>query len=188
MKQILSVKQACITAVCIALCCVLPIAFHAVGLGSTFSPMHIPVLLCGMVCGWGCGVVCGIAGPLLSSVVTGMPGATGMIFMVPELIVYGLATGLLMKFVRTGKLFGDLYLSLAGAMLLGRVAGGIVSAVFYLGKGQPFGIAMWASSYLLGTLPGIVCHLILIPALVLALMKAKLIPARYPASQVSSHA
>ena len=66
------------------------------------------------------------------------------------------------------------------AMLLGRIAGGIASALFYMGNGGSFGIAMWASSYVIGSFPGIICHLILIPLLVLTLTKAKIIPARYP--------
>ena len=64
-------------------------------------------------------------------------------------------------------------------MLLGRVAGGIASALFYLGNGQAFGVSLWVSSYFAGTLPGIVTHLILIPLLVITLTKARVIPNRY---------
>jgi len=46
-------KRTTLCAVCIALCYVLPIAFHSVGLGSILSPMHVPVLLCGLICGGG---------------------------------------------------------------------------------------------------------------------------------------
>ena len=38
-------KNLVLTAFCIALCIVLPMAFHAIGAGATFLPMHIPVLL-----------------------------------------------------------------------------------------------------------------------------------------------
>ena len=180
MNKTSSARRITICAVCIALCYVLPIAFHAVGLGSILSPMHIPVLLCGLVCGGGYGLICGIAGPLLSSLLSGMPSATGLIFMVPELAVYGLISGLAMRFIRTNNLCIDTYVALVLAMVLGRVAGGIASALFYMGNGGTFGIAMWASSYFVGTLPGIICHLILIPLLVLTLTKAKILPARYP--------
>lgn len=44
-------KNLVLTAFCIALCIVLPMAFHAIGAGATFLPMHIPVLLCGLLCG-----------------------------------------------------------------------------------------------------------------------------------------
>ena len=76
MKKMTSVKKSIITAVCIALCVVLPQAFHAIpNAGTIYCPMHIPVLLCGLVCGWSYGLLCGIAGPLLSSLITGMPPA-----------------------------------------------------------------------------------------------------------------
>ena len=178
MKQT-SIKQLCICGICIALCYVLPLAFHAVGAGSVFSPMHIPVLLCGLVCGGGYGMFCGLAGPLLSSLLSGMPGVTGLIFMVPELMVYGLAAGVCVTLIRTGKTVADLYIALVIAMILGRIAGGIAQALFFLGNGQPFGIAAWISGYFVGSLPGIVAHLVVIPALVLVLMGAGVIPARY---------
>lgn len=179
MKKMSSVKKATITALCIALCYVLPVVFHATGLGSAFSPMHIPVLLCGLVCGSGYGMFCGIAGPVLSSVLSGMPTVTQLIYFLPELTVYGFVTGLMMKLVRTKKLMVDLYISLAVAMLLGRLVGGIAEALFYLGSGQAFTIAAVAAGYFVTTIPGIICHLIVIPILVTTLMKARLIPNRY---------
>lgn len=62
-----TVKKICICSFCAAMCYVLPLIFHALALGWTFSPMHLPVLLCGLLCGWSYGAVCGVAGPLLSS-------------------------------------------------------------------------------------------------------------------------
>ena len=181
MKKMSAVKTACICAICIALCYVLPVAFHALGLGSMFSPMHIPVLLCGLVCGSFYGAFCGVAGPVLSSVLSGMPSATGLVSMVPELLIYGLVSGLLMKLVRTGKLQLDLYISLVPAMLLGRIAAGIAKALFvrWMATGETFNIAVWATSYFVGSFPGIVVHLILLPILVMTLMKARIIPNRY---------
>ena len=91
------VKRTSLTAMFIAFCVILPMAFHAVGLGSTFAPMHIPVLMCGLISGGAYGLICGMVGPLLSSVITGMPGAAMLPSMVPELMAYGLVSGLLMK-------------------------------------------------------------------------------------------
>ena len=74
MKMMNSVKRMTLAAVCVALCVVLPIAFHSIpDAGSVFLPMHIPVLICGMICGWPYGLLCGFMGPFLSSVLTGMP-------------------------------------------------------------------------------------------------------------------
>lgn len=173
-------KQLCTCAICAALCYVLPQAFHAFALGTVFSPMHIPVLLCGLICGWPYGLLCGIVGPILSSLLSGMPGAAMLVSMIPELCAYGVFCGLLMKWIHTGRVYADLYLSLIPAMLLGRVVGGIVRAITYLSSAEAYSVALWASSYVAGTLPGIILHLIVIPVLVLVLTKAKLVPERYP--------
>lgn len=184
MRQISSVKRACICAVCIALCYVLPLAFHAVGLGTVFSPIHIPVLLCGMLCGWSYGAFCGVAGPVLSSVLSGMPPASMLVSMIPELLTYGLTCGLLLKYIRTRVSIVDFYLALLPAMLLGRIVGGVAKALFYLSGTEAYSLALWASGYFVETLPGTILQLLLIPGLVFALMKARLIPERYPRKAV----
>lgn len=52
MKKLTVLNKSIITAVCVALCVVLPMALHAIPKGGVlFSPMHLPVLLCGLVCG-----------------------------------------------------------------------------------------------------------------------------------------
>ena len=175
-----TVKKICFCAICTALCYVLPVALHPFAVGTLLSPMHIPVLLCGLICGWPFGLFCGVAGPILSHLLSGMPAAAMLVSMIPELCAYGVFSGLLMKVIHTGKLTADLYLSLVPAMFLGRVVGGVVRAFVYLSSAQSYSVALWASSYVVGTLPGIILHLILLPVVVLVLMKARLIPARYP--------
>ena len=173
-----SIKNLCLTAVFIAMCVILPMAFHSVGLGSTFAPMHIPVLMCGLVCGGGYGLLCGMIGPVLSSVLTGMPGTAMLVSMVPELMTYGLLTGLLMAKVKTGKLYADLYICLGTAMILGRVVAGIAKMLLYMG-GEGYSIGVWISAHFVTAAPGIICHLVVIPILVSTLMRAKLLPKRY---------
>lgn len=171
------VKKIILTALMIALCVVLPIAFHSIpNGGSIFLPMHIPVLLCGLVCGWGYGGLCGLVGPLLSSLLTGMPPAAILPGMMVECCVYGLVTGLMMRYVRTGKTTLDLYLSLVAAMLLGRVLSGIAKALIFT---PGMSLAAWAAAGFVTAIPGIVIQLVLIPLVVLALTKAKLLPQRY---------
>ena len=177
-----NVKRLTITALSIALCVVLPIAFHVIpNAGAVMLPMHIPVLLCGLICGWQYGLLCGILGPLVSSLVTGMPPAAILPGMIVECGMYGCVGGLLMERIRTGSLYADLYLSLPIAMLAGRVISGIVKAVI-LTPGLSF--AAWATASFVTALPGISIQLILIPTLVVALTRAGLIPARYAASRM----
>jgi hypothetical protein len=175
------VKLSIITAVCLALCVVLPQAFHAIpGAGPIYLPMHIPVLLCGLICGWKFGLLCGIAGPGLSALFTGMPPAPVLPGMTVELAVFGLMAGLMMQLIRTNKIFVDLYASLIIAMVSGRIAAGIAKALIF-SRGN-ITMATWATSSFVTSLPGIIIQLVLIPSIVYALMKARLIPMRYPAA------
>jgi hypothetical protein len=172
------VKQSIITAVCIALCVVLPLAFHSIPQsGVIYCPMHIPVLICGLVCEWQFGLICGIIGPVISSIVTGMPSIVDMPSMMIELVIYGVVCALIMKVVHTKKLYLDLYISLITAMLLGRVTAGVVKALIFARGSMT--ITTWATTYFVTCLPGIIIQLILIPAIYFALQKANLIPARY---------
>ncbi|MDE6723019.1 MAG: ECF transporter S component [Eubacterium sp.] len=177
-----AVKKSIVTAVCIALCMVLPQAFHAIpNAGSIYCPMHIPVLLCGLLCGWQYGAVCGIAGPLISSLFTGMPPAAMLPQMMIECCVYGLIAGLMMKLIKTKNIYADLYTSLILAMLSGRILAGIATALIFA-KGE-ITIAAWATSYFVTALPGIIIQLVLIPTIVFALMKANLVPQKYPKNE-----
>ena len=178
MKTMTPVKRTVLGALCVALCVVLPMAFHAIpNAGSVMLPMHIPVLLCGMACGWPYGFLCGLMGPALSSLLTGMPPAAVLPAMMVECAVYGMVSGILLKIVRTGKTTADLYITLIGAMLAGRLVAGVAKALIF----SP-GITMsaWIASSFVTALPGIATQLIAIPLLVGLLMKTHQIPERYP--------
>lgn len=180
MKKMSYVKRSIITAVSIALCVVLPMAFHSIpNSGSIFSPMHIPVLLCGLICGWQFGLLSGLVGPLLSSLITGMPPMAYLPSMMIELAVYGLVCGLMMNIVRTKKVYADLYISLVVSLLVGRVIAGLARALIF--SAGSYSIGAWVTSYFVTSFPGIVIQLVIIPTIVFALMKARLIPERYPA-------
>ncbi len=172
-----TVKRLVTTAICAALCVVLPIAFHAIpNAGSVILPMHIPVLLCGLVCGWPYGLVCGLMGPFLSSF-TGMPPMSVLPGMMVECGVYGMVAGLMMKFVRTGKPTADLYISMVTAMVLGRVVAGFAKALIFAPGTPAFA---WVTTSLVTGIPGIVIQLVVMPLLIAALTRARLLPRRYP--------
>lgn len=172
-----NLKKTAVAAICVALCLVLPWAFHAFPpLASIISPMHIPVLLCGLVCGPIFGLLTGVLGPILSSVVTGMPMVAYLPTMIAELAAYGLISGLLYRFVRTRKAAADIYISLAGAMLLGRVVAAVVSKFIFQ---NPLTMESWLASYFVSAAPGIIIQLILIPLIVVAAQKAKIVEKRY---------
>ena len=184
MRTMHPVKCMTLSAVCIALCVVLPIAFHSIpNAGSVILPMHIPVLICGMICGWPYGLICGLMGPLLSSVLTGMPPAAILPAMMVECGTYGMVSGLMLKYVRTKSTYGDLYIALIVAMLAGRVISGIAKALIF----SP-GMAMsaWITASFVTALPGIVIQLVFLPSVVFTLMKARVIPVRYAKEKIAA--
>lgn len=171
-------KKIISAAVCVAMCVVFPLAFHAIpNGGSLFSPMHIPVFLCALVCGPLLGMVCGALGPFLSSIITQMPPMAYLPVMLVELAVYGLVCGLCMRFIKTGRIYADVYLSLGISMILGRIAAGMAKAFIFSAGG--YSISMWVSAYFISSIPGIIAHLILVPAVYAALRKAKLAGEKY---------
>lgn len=182
MNRLTHVNRIVITAVCMALCPLLPLAIHGIpNAGVLFSPMHIPVLLCGLICGWHYGLLCGIIGPFLSTLVCGMPVMANLPFMMIELGVYGLLSGLLFSKLHSKHLVKDIYISLGAAMLTGRIVAGIAKALL-LTEGS-FSFRTWLSAYFISGFPGIIIHLILVPVLYAALQHAQVIPAKYPANK-----
>ncbi len=179
MSKLSHIKRLTFTAVCLALCVVLPLALHAIpDAGTLLSPMHLPALLCGLICGWPYGLICGLLGPVLSGAITGMPPAAYMPPMIVELAVYGFVSGLLMQLIHTKKLLADMYISLLAAMLLGRIVAGAARALIF--AAGSYTMSLWATSYFVSSLPGIIIQLILIPIIIAALTRAHLIPMRYP--------
>ena len=143
-------------------------------IGNMLLPMHIPVLLCGFICGWPYGLVVGLVTPLLRSAMFGMPPimptAAGMAV---ELAVYGTVTGVLHSKLPKKILY--IYVSLLGAMIAGRVAWGIVSIALYGFMGNRFSMAIFLSGAFLNAIPGIILQIILIPAIIIALKKARVL-------------
>lgn len=162
------------TALCVALCAVLPMAVHSVpNAGSVILPMHIPVLLCGLACGPLWGLACGVLGPIVSSITTGMPGPAYLPSMILELAAYGLVAGLIIRLVRTGKPIVDLYIALLVAMLAGRVLYGVMNALIF--RAGAYSLPVWLTSAFVTGLPGIAIQLVLLPGVVVGLRKARLL-------------
>lgn len=142
------------------------------GIGSKLLPMHIPVLICGFVCGWQYGLAVGFVVPLLRSVMFGMPPmmptAIAMAF---ELAAYGAVSGLLYQ--KLSKTNPSIYISLIGAMLIGRVIWGLVSVPLYGMAGKGFSWQIFAAGGFINAIPGIILQIVLIPVIIMALKRAK---------------
>ncbi len=165
-----------VSAMFLALGQVLPFATAQIpAVGNMLLPMHIPVLLCGLICGWQYGGAVGFICPLLRFAIFGnppMPQGIGMAF---ELCAYGVIVGYLYGRSRWKCVF-SLYRSLLIAMVGGRVVWGAARVVMMGAAQVPFGWEAFLSGALLTAIPGILLQLILIPAIMVALDRAKLVP------------
>jgi len=109
----------------------------------------------------------------------GMPPFYVAIAMAFELLTYGLVSGIMYRKVFKKQTVGTLYGSLLIAMVAGRIVWGIVKVILsgIAADAGAFTFAAFISGALLNAIPGIVVQLILVPAVVVALQKAKLIEA-----------
>ena len=162
------------SAVCLALAVVLPfLTASNMALGNMLCLMHIPVLLCGFLCGWPWGLAVGIASPLLRHLIVGMPPFPTCIAMACELGVYGFTAGFLYKIFP--KKAGFIYLALGLSMLAGRVVNGAANLIITGVTGSEYTWSTFLTASFVTALPGIGIQIVLIPLLVLALKKAKLV-------------
>lgn len=174
MKRIFTknpVKCLAYSGICLALSLVLPFFTGQIpDIGRTLCPMHIPVLLCGFICGPWWGMAVGAVAPLLRSLIfiapaMPLPGVP-MCF---ELAAYGFFAGML--YACFAYRTGGIYITLVGAMLLGRCVWGAACFVIYRLLGGSFTWHLFVAGAFLDAVPGILLQLVLIPALVLALRR-----------------
>ena len=163
-----------VASVCLALCLVLPFfTGQDQAWGNALCPMHIPVLLCGFLCGWPWGLAVGFIAPLFRCLLFGMPPfypvAIAMAF---ELAVYGLLTGLFYRLLP--KKLPFFYVSLIIAMVGGRLVWGAARCVMLFVKDTPFTFEIFLTSAVVNAVPGIILQILIVPALVHLLRRAKL--------------
>ena len=168
-----------LTAVLLAVGFVLPYLTGQIpAIGKVVSPLHIPVLIAGLTCGPVYGAALGAALPLLRGMILVlprlMPTAVAMAF---EMAGYGLMTGLMYALLRRSIPVKNHLPAMLGALVIamaaGRCLGGAAMAVLLGGQ---YTFAAFVAAYFTGTAVGAVIHLILVPAVVTALEKARLSP------------
>ncbi|MCD5414214.1 MAG: ECF transporter S component [Clostridiales bacterium] len=152
----------------IALGVLFPQLFHLVGFGGpVFLPMHIPVLLAGLLVCPIAGLYVGLITPILSYFLTGMPPMSPPILpiMIFELAIYGLVAGVLYR-----KLKLNIFVSLIGAMISGRIMYGFVLVIMLniFAIQLPPGLTLKAA--ILTGMPGMLIQLTFIPILVKSLV------------------
>ena len=143
-------------------------------LGNMFLPMHLPILISGFVCGWPVGLAVGIITPLLRSVMFGMPPflpiAVSMAF---ELGAFGFITGIL--YSKMPKKIVNIYIILVIAILAGRVVSAIANlALLGFGLRDSYNLQIFLAGSFINAWPGIILQIVLIPVLIRALQKSRL--------------
>ncbi len=139
-------------------------------MGKSLCPMHIPIMLCGFFCGPWYGLVVGLIAPLLRFLLFGAPAIIPEgVAMSLELATYGAVIGWL--YILLPKKRTSIYVSLIGAMLLGRVIWGVVRTVLLGVAKVPFSFEMFITGGFVTAIPGILIQIVLIPILVMSLRK-----------------
>ncbi len=172
-----NVKKLAVTAMLFAVGMVLPFFTGQIpAIGKMLLPMHIPVLLCGFIVGWQYGALIGFLLPIVRGLVFGMPplypNAVAMAF---EMAAYGFVSGYLYSHARW-QCTKMLYISLVMAMLAGRIVWAFAEVILLGIGGNIFTWKMFAAGAFLNAIPGIIVQLTLIPLIMVALRRAKVVP------------
>ncbi len=173
------VKKLTLTAMFLAIGLVLPFLTGQIQqIGNMLLPMHIPVFLCALICGWRYGMPMAFVLPIMRSMLFGMPPlyptAISMAF---ELATYALVAGFLYEKSRW-QCTRALYRSMLAAMVAGRIVWGIAQIILLGLKGTAFTFEAFLAGVFLNAIPGILLQLMLVPAVMVALNKTKLVPFR----------
>ena len=173
-KTKLSVKTQTIGGILAIIAAVaLPQVFHLIGkisgigtsLGETFLPMHLPIILAGLLTGPYAAGAAGLIAPALSFLMTGMPSSLMLPFMMIELCVYGISSGLL----RNVKMPSVLKVFIS--QIVGRlVRAGAILIGFHAFHSLVKPVIIYKS--VLTGLFGIILQLVLIPLIVFRLKEA----------------
>lgn len=155
-----STRNITLMGVFIALAVLIPIVFHTLGLGATFLPMFLPILLAGFFLSPVHAGIVGVAGPVVSSLLTGMPP---LLPVTPVLSTEGFALGFVVATSYRLKKFSPV-LCVLFALIIERII--LVLVIFLMVPffglpPQSFSIGVLATS-----MPGIILNLILVPLLV----------------------
>jgi hypothetical protein len=159
------IRQIPLTALFAAVGIILPQFFHLLGLGSTFLPMFLPVMMGSMLLTWRFALALAVICPVVSWALTGMPPVAPPILpiVLAELIVISQIVSLLHVQLKKSYWAALITAIIADRLLLFVIAGWL-APVF--GLDHPvFSIALVSAG-----IPGVILQLITIP-LTMALLK-----------------
>lgn len=155
--------------VCVALGIVLPYFVHPFGVAPrVLLPMHFPVFLAGLLLTPLYAAMVGVLTPALSMGFTGMPSATQVMRLMPELAAYGIVASILLRLVpvipglseKLGRI-AAMVLAMLAAMIVGRVVYVLVALAMTGIQTVDYYVAV----LVVPAIPGIIAQLVLVPPL-----------------------
>jgi len=169
----INTRQITLIALFIALCMIVPIMFHSMGLGSMFLPMFLPIILSGFLIKFPYALPVGFLGPLTSSLATGMPPLfpTALLMCIEGLVAVGLISYLYHN--RKVSFWLCLILGIFAERLVLVLLIFLIVPIFNLPP-EKFSMAL-----IIYSIPGIILQLILIPIILSSLWKFNLIEKNY---------
>lgn len=169
--------KAIVSAGLIALAIILPQIVH-IALGQSggvkWLPMYLPVLIGGCLLGSKWGLCVGMLSPLASFIITSamgdpMPMAARLTFMMAELAIFAMVSGLFTKRIAKSGLMA--FPAVISAQIVGRVA--FLGLVAVLQFAAPFTAKMIWSQIQEG-IYGLIAQAIIVPLIIIALRKLML--------------
>ena len=157
-----------ISAVMAALGLVLPVAFHAVGLGNHFLPMLLPLLLNGFLVSLPWAALTGAVVPVISSLATGMPPMYPPVaaqMSLEGVVLGGVAAAIYRSQPRR------LWPALLSAVLLGRLSA--LAAAWFLARLFGLPAAFVSAAMLVRGLPGVALQMAVVPLVVRQLQRSR---------------
>lgn len=158
-------------AMMISLGVILPIFFHLLGLGKSFLPIHIPVIIGGIILGPFEGLIIGALSPILSSLITGMPPLMPpyAFLMMVELSIIGFLSGFIYR-----KYPKNIFIVILMTVISGRIVWGVVAWVFFpiLGMGK-ISIFYPITAGIITCIPGLIIQILIIPIILGIIVKMK---------------
>ncbi len=163
------IQQIPLVALFAALGIIFPQLFHLFGLGPTFLPMFLPVLVGCMFIDWRFALLLGLLSPTVSWLLTGMPPIAPPIL--PLLIIELCITGLVVSILRKTTDW-SVWVILPIGLLVDRV----ILFVIVLIVAPLFNIdhPLFSLALVVAGMPGIILQLLVVPAAV------KMIERKYP--------
>ena len=156
-------KHLTLSGLFISLGILIPILFHAMGLGSVFLPMFLPIAACGFFLPLTYAMAVGVLTPILSMMVTGMPPPPILYKMILELGFLAAVTGFLYKKSHLG-IFWLILCGLFAAEVMGLLGSAAIAHIFGLPP------ELYALVSLVKGIPGMILLLTVLP---LAIHKIK---------------